>query len=135
MTSGAGDKGSAANVLRKAAEVVGSMHRCLVSHSARRGPTFNACLSAGTDPGSILHVNLRPVPGFSGRVKVFCYTGTGTVDGTGTIGNNRLWSRSKSQCSVYIVHSIIQKSIIPGSIPCPVLVPGSSHERKSLGLF
>ena len=75
MTSGAGDKGSVANVLRKAAEVVGSMRRCLVSHSARRGPTFNACLSAGMDPGSILHVNLQPVPGFSGGVKVFCYTG------------------------------------------------------------
>ena len=77
MTSGAGDKGSAANMLRKAGEVVGSMCRCLVSHSARRGPTFNACLSAGTDPGSILHINLRPVPRFSGGVKVFCYTGVG----------------------------------------------------------
>ena len=66
MTSGVGDEGSAANVLRKAAEVVGSMRRCLVSHSAQRGPTFNACLSAGTDPRSILHANLRPVPGFSG---------------------------------------------------------------------
>ena len=66
MTSGAGDEGSAANMLRKVAEVVGSMRRCLVLHSAQRGPTFNACLSAGTDPGSILHVNLRPVPGFSG---------------------------------------------------------------------
>ena len=75
MTSGVGDEGSVANVLRKAAEVVGSMRRCLVSHSAQRRPTFNACLGAGTDPGSILHVNLRPVPGFSGGVKVFCYTG------------------------------------------------------------
>ena len=64
-----------ANVLRKAAEVAGSMRRCLVSHSARRGPTFNTCLSAGMDPRSILHVNLWPVPGFSGGVKVFCYTG------------------------------------------------------------
>ena len=44
-----------------------------------KGPTFNACLSAGMDPGSILHVNLWPVPGFSGGVKVFCYTGSGTV--------------------------------------------------------
>ena len=31
-----------------------------------KGPTFNACLNAGMDPGSILHVSLRPVPGFSG---------------------------------------------------------------------
>ena len=64
-----GDEGSAANVLRKAVEVVGLMRRCLVSHSARRGPTFNACLSAGTDPGSVLHVNLQLVPGFSGGSK------------------------------------------------------------------
>ena len=66
MTSGTGDEGSAANVLRKAVEVVGLMRRCLVSHSVQRGPTFNACLSAGMDPGSVLHVNLRPVQGFSG---------------------------------------------------------------------
>ena len=66
MTSGTGDEGSAANMLRKAAEVVGSMRRCLVSHSAQRGPIFNACLSAGMDPGSILHFNLWLVPGFSG---------------------------------------------------------------------
>ena len=58
-----------ANMLRKTAEVVGLMCRCLVLHSARRGPTFNACLSAGTDPGSILHVNLWLVPGFSGGSK------------------------------------------------------------------
>ena len=75
MTSGTREEDCTANVLRKAAEVAGSICRCLVSHSARRGPTFNTCLSAGTDPGSILHVNLRPVPGFSGEVKVFCYTG------------------------------------------------------------
>ena len=75
MTGGTGEKGSAAKVLREPAEAVGVMGRYLVSHSARRGPTFNACLSAGKDPGSILHVNLRPVPGFSGGVKVFCYTG------------------------------------------------------------
>ena len=75
MTSGVGEKGSAANMLMEAAEVVGAMGWCLVSHSAQRGPTFNGCLSAGMDPGSILHVNLGPVPGFSGGVKVFCYTG------------------------------------------------------------
>ena len=66
MTSGAREEDCTANVLRKAAEVAGSIRRCLVSHSAQRGPTFNTCLSAGMDPGSILHVNLRPVPGFSG---------------------------------------------------------------------
>ena len=77
MTSGAREEDCTANVLRKVAEVAGSIRRCLVSHSARRGPTFNTCLSAGTDPGSILHINLRPVPGFSGGVKVFCYTGNG----------------------------------------------------------
>ena len=76
MTGGAGEKGSAAKVLRDPGEAVGVMGRCLVSHSARRGPTFNACLSAGMDPGSILHVNLQPVPGFSGGIKVFCYTGS-----------------------------------------------------------
>ena len=84
MTSGAREEDCTANVLRKAAEVAGSIRRCLVSHSARRGPTFNTCLSAGTDPGSILHVNLRPVPGFSGGVKVFCYTGTYGLHHSGT---------------------------------------------------
>ena len=70
-----GEKDSAAKVLREPAEAVGAMGRCLVSHSAQRGPTFNTCLSAGKDPGFILHINLRLVPGFSGGVKVFCYTG------------------------------------------------------------
>ena len=44
-------------------------------HLAQRGPPFNACLSAGRDPGSVLYGKLGPVPGFSGGVKVFCYTG------------------------------------------------------------
>ena len=46
-----------------------------MSHLARRGPTFNTCLSAGRDPGSVLYGKLGPVPRFSGGVKVFCYTG------------------------------------------------------------
>ena len=37
-----------------------------MSHLAQRGPTFNTCLSAGRDPGSVLYGKLGPVPGFSG---------------------------------------------------------------------
>ena len=48
---------------------------CHTQHAG--GPTFNGCLSAGTDPRSILHIILWLVPGFSGGVKVFCYTGPG----------------------------------------------------------
>ena len=48
----------------------------MVSHTAWRGPIFNDVYNASRDPGSFLHVKLGPVPGFSGWVGVFCYTGT-----------------------------------------------------------
>ena len=39
-----------------------------------RRPLFNEWYSTKRDPGFVLHGKLERVPGFSGRVRIFCYT-------------------------------------------------------------
>ena len=47
----------------------------MVSHTAWREPIFNNVYNVSRDPGSFSHTKLGPVPGFSGGVRVFYYTG------------------------------------------------------------
>ena len=46
-------------------------------------------------------------------------TGIGTGDGSGTMQNNRFWSLSLSQTSVYISITFCTFHLIPVSVPVP----------------
>ena len=45
-----------------------------MSRTAQRGPILNDVYNVSRDSGSFLHVKLGLVPGFSGGVRVSCYT-------------------------------------------------------------